>query len=224
MSKTSFELKNIKKLTNDVYFLEFESEKMLDFVSWQFITFLLPKTWFARAYSVYKKQNNSYFFIIKKLLDWRWWSKEICELKIWDKIFWVWPVWHFVLKNNSNSKLFIWTWTWIVPLYAMSSEFVENNMTWNIFLLNWNKTKNDLYEINSLQELKDKNPNFDYKIYLSREESEFEKWYVTSFLNLENISKFSEFYICWNPKMVEDVVEKLRNYWIDNSNIFTEKY
>lgn len=48
--KNIFKLLNIKKLTIDVYLLEFNSKDNFDFLPWQFITFLLPKTWLARAY------------------------------------------------------------------------------------------------------------------------------------------------------------------------------
>lgn len=222
--KNIFKLLNIKKLTIDVYLLEFNSKDNFDFSPWQFITFLLPKTWLARAYSVYYKKNNNYFFLIKKLENWRGWSKEICELNIWDEILWTKCLWNFILKNTSNSKLFIWTWTWIVPLYAMSRDFVINNIGWKILLLNWNRTKDDLYELDSLENLKNLNSNFDYKIFLSREKSQFENWYVTDFLTKENISKFSEFYICWSPVMVESACWILEKYWVEKSCIFTEKY
>jgi len=115
----NFKLIEKKNLTNDVYELVFCWEKELEIKPWQFITFLLDKIGW-RAYSILEIKWDKIILIIKKReLEnwWRWWSKLICETKIWENLKWVGPAGHFILQENNKNKLFLWTWTWIVPLY-----------------------------------------------------------------------------------------------------------
>jgi NAD(P)H-flavin reductase len=215
-----------KNLTHDVYEMVFSGEKELEMKPWQFITFLIDKIW-GRAYSILKIKWNKITLIIKKreLENWgRWWSKLICELNIWDILKWVWPAGHFILQENNKNRLFIGTWTWFVPLYNQIIWIIDKNI--KIKLLFWVKQLKDLFYIKELEEIKNQNPNFDFQIYLSREESEkYNKWYVTDFLTKNNISNFEEFYICWAPMMIESVIEKLTNLWFrEKEDIFYEKY
>lgn len=211
-----FKLINKTNLTNDVFELVFEINSQSDFKSGQFITFLLPKTWFGRAYSVLDKVWNHYYFIIKRLENWRWWSKEICDLNVWEELNWVGPTGSFILKKNSKNKLFIWTWTWIVPLYNM----IKNNKLSTSKLIWWLRQEKDLYYLNEINDLW-----VDSDIYLSQEKTDkYNYGRVTDFLENNDISDFGEYYICWNPSMVESVVDILLNKWISNEFIFTEKY
>ena len=76
-------------LTKNVFELIFEWEKELDMRPGQFITFLLDKIWW-RAYSILRLEWKKVILIIKKReLDewWRWGSKIICDLNIWEKLF-----------------------------------------------------------------------------------------------------------------------------------------
>lgn len=83
----------------------------------------------------------------------------------------------------------------------------------------------DLFYIKQLEELKKENINFDFEIYLSREETQnYNKWYVTDYINLELKNNFEEIYICWIPNMINSATEKLIEIWIEKGSIFTEMY
>lgn len=223
MAQSNFLLTKKTKLTKDVFELEFECSESLKAIAWQFITFMLPQTKFARAYSILKQIWNNFYFTIKRLEDWRGWSKEICDIEVGQTLRWIWPVGHFTLKNLEKNKLFIWTWTWIVPLYFQIKYLSEINSNIKYKLILWNRSKNDLYYIDDLNSFK--NENFDFEVYLSQEDNtEYKFWRVTDFLTKENIKDFEEFYICWNPNMVDDVSAKLSELWVWIENIFTEKY
>lgn len=234
----NFELTKKINLTNDVYEMVFKWEKELNMKPWQFITFLLEKIWW-RAYSILEIKWNEIVLIIKKreLENWgRWWSKAICEIKIWESLKWVGPAGHFWLKDTKENKLFIWTWTWLVPLYNMIIAELEKNNKNNVFLTFWVRKEEDIFYINELEKIKEKYSNFNYKIYISRVKDihelshkfnkvNFQSWYTTNYLTKENISKYSEAYICWAPWMIESTIEKLSNLWFDNwENVFFEKY
>ena len=53
-----FTLIEKKYLTSDVFELIYESKDDFEILPGQFITFLLPKTWFGRAYSVLGTQEK----------------------------------------------------------------------------------------------------------------------------------------------------------------------
>ena len=223
MAFVDFELIKKNKLTQDVFELVFSCKDFKNSLPWQFITFMLPKTRFARAYSILKQDWENFYFIIKRLENWRWWSKEICDIDVWTVLKWTLPIWHFLVQENSKNKLFIWTWTWLVPLYFQIKYLLENNFRWKYKLILWNREERDLYYIDELNSLKC--DNFDFEIYLSQENNNnFKYWRVWAFLTEENIKKFDEFYICWNPYMIDDAVSKLISLWVDKELIFMEKY
>lgn len=221
----NFELIKKEKLTHNVYELEFEWEKEFEFKSWQFITFII-EVW-GRAYSILKTNWNKITLIIKKreLSDWgRWWSKYLCELSTWDIIKWVWPAWHFVLKNNDNNKIFFGTWTWFVPLYNQIINWLNNWYKSKFKLIFWAREEKDLFYIKELNELKNKYQNFDFDIYTSNENNNYHKWYVTDYISNSDINNYNEAYLCWIPIMIDSAKEKLLEIGYKEENIFTEKY
>jgi len=223
----NFTLTKKIQLTHDVFELVFQWENEINMKPGQFITFILDNIW-GRAYSILESKWNTISFIIKKREadnGWRWWSAYICDLKVWDIIKWVWPAGHFTLKENSKNKLFIWTWTWLVPLYNQILWSIEQKQECKLTLVFWVRTLKDTFYIEKFEEIQKKYPNFDFTILLSKEKSElYQKWYVTDFLSLENIESFEEYYICWAPAMIDSTVEKLKKLWVDEENIFLERY
>jgi NAD(P)H-flavin reductase len=232
-----FKLIEKTNLTHNVFLLTFKWEKELTMKPWQFITFIID--WLGwRAYSILEIKWDKVILIIKKReLDewWRGWSKLICELEIWDSLKWVWPAWHFTLKENNYNKLFIWTGTWLVPLYNMIiSELKEKK--WNkVYFIFWVREQEDIFYINELEKIKKEYSNFNYSIYISRvkdlhefelkyKNSKINSWYTTNYLIEENIKEYNEFYICWTPMMIESSVEKLKKLNINEESIYFEKY
>jgi NAD(P)H-flavin reductase len=223
----SFTLIEKKQLTRDVFELIFQWENEINMKSGQFITFILDGIWW-RAYSVLESNWKTVSFIIKKRETdngWRGWSAYICDLEIWDIIKWVWPAGHFVLGENNKNKLFIGTWTWLVPLYNQILWSIKQKQNCNLSLVFWVRTVEDLFYIEEFEKIKKEYPSFDFTILLSQEESElYKKWYVTDFISPENIKLFEEYYICWAPAMIDSTVEKLKKLWVDEENIFLERY
>lgn len=227
MPLNKYTLTEKKSLTWDIFELTFEAKESFDFISGQFITFVIPSIW-GRAYSVLKTDWNKITLIIKKRLienGGRGWSSLICDLNIWDILNGTNPAWHFTLQNNNKNKLFIWTWTWFVPLYNQIIHSIENNLDCNLKLLFWARTLSDLFYITELEKLKIQNNNFDFEVFLSREtNTSHNSGYVTDYLTEENIKKFENYYICWIPALINSSIKILSENWIKSENIFTEKY
>ncbi len=214
-----------EKLTEDIFLLNFkrENNKKIPLCG-QFMTFLLPKSW-GRAYSILDSDGENYFFIIKRLEEWRGGSKEICDTKIGTTYKAVGPAWHFILHKTEKNKLFLCTGTGFVPLYFQILWSLKEKLSCELRLIFWVREEKDIFLEDRLNILKKENNNFDYKIYLSREEKEnYESWRITNFLTKENIANFEEFYICWNHDMIESVEEKLLELGIKQEQLFTEKF
>jgi len=221
--------KIIKKinLTPDVFEIHYKCSEKFEIKPGQFITFILPKIW-GRAYSLLEQDWNNSILIIKRVKKenwWRWGSIMLCDAEIWDEFNWVWPAGHFVLKQEDNNKLFIWTWTGLVPLYNQIVAWLERWDKSEYILLFWIRKEEDIFYKENLEKLSKKFINFKFQIYLSREESEeSKKWYVTEYLTKENLENINESYICGAPSMVESAISKLTENWINKENIYFEKY
>ena len=218
-------LKNIKNLTSDVFELEFEGDNEILAEAWQFITFLIPWIW-ARAYPILEKNWKNLKFIIKKIEienGWKWWSKFLCEQKENTVLKWIWPSWHFILKENEKNKVFLGTGTGFVTLINQIKTALEKNKKEKLKFIFWVRTSKDLFYLEELKNLKEKFSNFNFTIYLSREENkDFKKWYITD--EIKFLQDFEEAYICWSPAIVDSAKEILLKQNFLEENIFDEKY
>jgi len=224
MDLIKFELLKKKKLTEDVWELIFKTSEKKDVLAGQFVIFDIPKLdkVIKRAYSIadYNKKSWEITLIIKNI---GYWSDFICCLKQWRELRWLYPMWAFTLKNTNNNKLFISTGTWFAPIYYQAKTFLETNKENKALLLFWVRYEHNVFYKDKLEELKKKHDNFDYKIYLSREmQTWYDYWYVSSYLNSDNIAEFDEFYICWWPQVVKPIVEDLKAK--NKENIYFESY
>ncbi|MFK7780527.1 MAG: FAD-dependent oxidoreductase [Candidatus Gracilibacteria bacterium] len=233
-----FKLIEKKNLTHNVFEMIFESENEIKMKPGQFVTFLLENIG-GRAYSILKLEGKKITLIIKKReLDGggRGGSKFICELNIGDTLKGVGPAGHFLLKENSNNKLFIGTGTGFVPLFNMINYSLNKYKETEVKFIFGIREENDVFYISELEKIKKANSNFDFEIYISRVKDlyrfqnqhtdvKIHSGYTTNNLIKENIIKFKEAYICGAPTMIEGSVEKLINLgFIENENIFYEKY
>lgn len=227
MAMKPFTLIEKTALTSDVFELTFEWSEKIDMKPGQFITFILPGVG-GRAYSIADTSKNTFTLLIKRWSEengGRWGSIAICDSSTWDTLNWVGPSGHFVLTENNKNKLFIGTGTGLVPLYNQILWATDLNQTGNLTLLFGVRTLWDLFYTKELDTIKEKNWNFNYEVYLSREESEsHNKWYTIDYLTSETVEKFDEYYICWAPAMIDWAVEKLKNLWVKEENIFMERY
>ncbi len=195
-------------------------DKELTVKSGQFMSFVFnDELWeFRRSYSVAKKEWNNVTFLIKLNPDWRW-AKILNWLKWWDKVKLAWVFWDFVLTNTSDKKIFIATGTWLAPIFNMM-----NNFSWEKILFFWVKDLKDIFYIEKLKSI----ANLTVYACLSREESILENSWNIKFIKWRiDIAKFietwiikssdiQEFYLCWNPALVDWVELALKNSWIND--------
>jgi Na+-transporting NADH:ubiquinone oxidoreductase subunit F len=218
----------IKKipLTDDVYELTFIWPKDTPLIPGQFLTFFIDNVW-AKMYSILQKNWNKYSFIIKEIdikNGWQGGSTALCNLEAWDIIPAIGPVWKFTLQTNTKPKLFCGTGTGFVPLWNQITSLLGVDSQTNIKLIFWVREKKDIFYYQELSELSKKHINFSFEYYVSREEiTDYKYGRITQFIQeLKNIDSFEEFYICGNPKMVDEIALLLEQS--GKSNIYFEKY
>lgn len=202
-------------LTPDTIELQLDLQKEVSYISWQFLTFVLKDTiWeFNRSYSIANKNWNIYTFLIKLKSDGR--SGVLLKTKkIWDIIWYTSISWNFNLQNTSNTKVFIATGTWLAPIYSMLLNTPENISKKLYF---WVAKFVDLFYIEKLKKIK----NLEIKTCISQEEVEFCHFGRIDLSN-ENFEKDTEFYICWNPWVVESSKKVLNEKWF--TQVYCEEF
>ncbi|MDD4151421.1 MAG: FAD-dependent oxidoreductase [Candidatus Gracilibacteria bacterium] len=224
MGFSNYKLLEKKKLTNDVYEMIFSDGNKTSNKPGQFMTFMLPKTGFGRAYSICETSNDKYIFIIKRVENGRGGSIEITDLEIGSELKAVGPSGHFILKENNKAKIFFATGVGLAPLYNQLQSIYDSGLKYKTKLIFGLKNKEDLFYIDKFEKLKEK-IDFEYKIYLSKENDvNFEYGHITNFITKENIDGFEEFYICGNNMMMDECISKLENLGFSRENIHNEKF
>lgn len=216
-------------LTRDVFELHYRLPETIAMLPGQFFTFILPGIGW-RAYSALDIIDNTLILIIKRWSEadgGRGWSRALCDASIWEVFKLVGPAWHFVLQENTENKLFLWTGTWLVPLYNMILAWLAKKSWEKYQLVFWVRYISDMFYIDEFAKLKQQYPEkFYYHLVVSRSEWEgmIKKWYVTDFLSQKVVQDYGEFYICWAPDMIEWCQLRLGELWVDNEKIYFEKY
>jgi len=233
------------KLTEDVFLLKFsyptDTDPEWNFKAGQYMIFHLQALENGhparRLYSIASTpvQKKSLDFIIEIVPNGLG-SEVVKKMQPGDKLTMQGPAGIFTVKSPERPIVFLATGTGIAPIYSMikdclNSKFEIRNS--KIFLYWGLKYKKDVYLKNELDNLAEKNPNFQYSICLSREESVKDthclKGRVTKGLmllatNYQLLTTNFDFYICGGPHVVESLKEYLLAQGVDKKQIFSEKF
>ncbi len=202
-------------LTEDVLALSLKINSDIQVSKWQYAILTLKDfDWeFSRAYSIVSYKNNILTFWIKLKNTWRAW-RLLKQIKVWDTVKIKWIYWEFTLKDTKNPKVFIATWTWLSPIINMISYNLQSE---NNYLFFWVQKEKDLFYLDKINNIN----NIETHILLSRDDKEwFENWRID--LSKYDFDINTEFYICWNPWMVNWNIEYLTNKWF--KYIYSEKF
>ncbi len=229
MQKNQAILIKKQKLTQDVFLLKFKLKNKLIFQPGQYIIVKINNK--PRAYSIASsKFKSNQLDLIIKIIPNGLASTYFLNLFVNSKIEFFGPYGQFVLKNNSNKKIFLATGTGIAPFLSMIKSFENFSFT-----LYWGLKKfNDVFLIEEFNALKEKNKNFNFKICLSQELNtnnlnkeifdfgHVDNCFLKDFKN-KNINNF-EFYICGYKEIVISIKNQLIKNNVNNKNIIIEKF
>ena len=204
-------------LTDTVLELTIETYQEVKVLPGQWALFLFDDKEgpFQRAYSIVDQDTDNertmLVFAIKLSTNGRG-SAMLRNLHIGNDVVLKWIFGTFVLQDTQLSKVFIWTWTWIVPLLNMAKYcMTEKDLFFSV------PTKKDLFYEDRIKKIH----GLWYKIYITQETI---PGYDSGRIDLikQSFTPTTEFYICWNPDAVDDMVWKLT--FLGYKRIYTEKY
>lgn len=195
--------------------LVIETEKKHKSIPGQFVWFFWEdEEWiFQRSYSIVKQYKNQLTFTIK-LDPFGRWARILEKLIIGDKVRINGVFGNFLLQKSENPKIFIATGTWLAPIYNMMLSLAPETQKILYFSV---ATEWELFYIDKLKNIK----NLDLHIHITRENID---GYESGRVDVNSIesSPETEWYLCGNPKMVTEAVQKLQQRWF--TKIFKEEF
>ena len=149
------------------------------------------------------------------------------SLKVGDKGEFIGPSGKFILPQVLSSNLvFIATGTGISPLISMLRTLNERDCKSNIQLIFGIRNQSELFLLDEIKSFEKSKLTFKYLVCFSQLPQESVEnsvnGRVTDFIPMDN--KESQYFICGNPYMVQDVTTLLESKQIPQENIFHEKF
>jgi all-trans-retinol 13,14-reductase len=140
------------------------------------------------------------------------------------------PMGRFRLHPTPAKKIFIATGTGLAPFIPMIQAQLAVDPQTQIDLIYGVKAENDDYSLRYFHELLEFSPNFHLTLCASQQPSRLEKTKsytffagrVTDYLKSMQFDAESDYYLCGNPLMVQEVQDYLESKKV--MNIYTEKF
>lgn len=139
------------------------------------------------------------------------------------------PLGKFVLKNDVLDRpiVLIGTGSGVAPLMSMCHQFLENMHGTHLLQLLWGERfSKDFIWLDTLNKLQQEHSNFKFLPTVSRpvEGETFPQGRVTDVLNSLQLIPSTNYYLCGNRSMIEDVSKFLLGRGVWESEIFYEKF
>jgi CDP-4-dehydro-6-deoxyglucose reductase len=238
-----FKAKLIQKINivSDIWELRFEPDQEVTFMAGQYMILKVGDK--RRLYSVASPQHiTAYFDLLVQLLPQGVGSDFFRNLKVGEMAEFMGPAGQFVIRNITDSKIFLATGTGIAPIRSKIEELLRqtNKEQENLpeIVLFWGmKTLKDSYYLEEFIEKMQHNPHFKFYLCLTRENDEtvFEKPYIKKGRVQEVLTRFMhghqnsfpneyEYAICGSREMVTNVNEFLLTKNVEKQRIYFEKF
>ncbi|ROT47191.1 FAD-binding oxidoreductase [Candidatus Cardinium hertigii] len=242
MGLNPFKLKLIgyKMITHRVMQFTFIRSDGLPFVfiPGQFITFLLPQqdgTVLRRSYSLANSSEECYELEMAVApVDGGMATRTLFNLKMGDELLAVGPQGRLILKAEETPSHYILvaTGTGVAPYRSMLSliaKRLEEDTILNVTLLLGVCYAKDLLYAEDFVAFAKKNERFNFRSYLSRENTFTEGYqypgYVHSAFEMLHVNPDRDLvYLCGNPYMIDESIEKLQKMGFRPPQIKIEKY
>lgn len=168
---------------------------------------------FVRSYSIAKQEGSRFTFLIK-LTEFGRWAQLLEKIKSNANIRISWIFGNFVLADTPNPKVFIATGTGLAPIYNMVNSLPSESKKVLYFSV---ATESELFYVEQLQAI----PNLELHIHITRENIE---WFESGRVDASQIvgDSSTEWYLCGNPKMVSETIEKLKKRGFEK--IYSEEF
>jgi len=208
---------NRQMLTENVIEITIETYQEVKVIPGQWALFMFQDQEgpFQRAYSIVDRDTDNektmLIFAIKLSEDGRG-ASVLKKISIGDEVMIKWVFWHFILQDTQFPKVFIWTWAGIAPVLNMAKYCTTEK--WLFFSVS---NKKDLFYEDRIKKIH----GLGHEIYVSRESLPgYQSWRMD--FTKKHFDLNTEFYICWRPEVINDIIEKLT--FLGFKRIYSEKF
>ncbi|MFB4390785.1 MULTISPECIES: benzoate 1,2-dioxygenase electron transfer component BenC [unclassified Pseudomonas] len=229
--QASFEaaISDVRQLSQSTIALSIKSEALsrLAFLPGQYVNLKVPGSEQSRAYSFSSLQKDGEVSFLIRNVPGGLMSSFLTGLaKAGDRMSLAGPLGSFYLRPIHRPLLLLAGGTGLAPFTAMLEKIAETGSEHPLHLIYGVTHDFDLVELDRLQALAARIPNFSYSACVASPESQYpQKGYVTQHIEPGHLNDGDvDVYLCGPPPMVEAVSQHLREQGITPVNFYFEKF
>ncbi|MBC3477316.1 benzoate 1,2-dioxygenase electron transfer component BenC [Pseudomonas taiwanensis] len=229
--QASFEaaISDVRQLSESTIALSIKGESLsrLAFLPGQYVNLKVPGSDQSRAYSFSSLQKDGEVSFLIRNVPGGLMSSFLCGLaKAGDSMSLTGPRGSFYLRPIQRPLLLLAGGTGLAPFTAMLERIAEQGSAHPLHLIYGVTNDFDLVELDRLQALAARIPNFTFSACVANPQSQYpRKGYVTQHIEPRHLNDGDvDVYLCGPPPMVEAVSQYIREQGITPANFFYEKF
>ena len=229
--QASFEaaISDVRQLSASTIALSIKGEALsrLAFLPGQYVNLKVPGSEQSRAYSVSSLQKDGEVSFLIRNVPGGLMSNFLTNLaKAGDSMTLAGPLGSFYLRPIQRPLLLLAGGTGLAPFTAMLEKIAEQGSEHPLHLIYGVTNDFDLVELDRLQALAARIPNFTFSACVANPDSQYpRKGYVTQHIEPRHLNDGDvDVYLCGPPPMVEAVSQYVREQGITPANFYYEKF
>ncbi|HDS1765562.1 benzoate 1,2-dioxygenase electron transfer component BenC [Pseudomonas sp. YQ_5] len=229
--QASFEaaISDVRQLSVSTIALSIKGEALsrLAFLPGQYVNLKVPGSEQSRAYSFSSLQKDGEVSFLIRNVPGGLMSSFLTNLaKAGDSLTLAGPLGSFYLRPIQRPLLLLAGGTGLAPFTAMLEKIAEQGSEHPLHLIYGVTNDFDLVELDRLQALAARIPNFTYSACVANPDSQYpQKGYVTQHIEPRHLNDGDvDVYLCGPPPMVEAVSQYVREQGITPANFYYEKF
>jgi len=229
--QASFEaaISDVRQLSASTIALSIKGEALsrLAFLPGQYVNLKVPGSEQSRAYSFSSLQKDGEVSFLIRNVPGGLMSSFLTSLaKAGDSMSLAGPLGSFYLRPIQRPLLLLAGGTGLAPFTAMLEKIAEQGSEHPLHLIYGVTNDFDLVELDRLQALAARIPNFTYSACVANPDSQYpQKGYVTQHIEPRHLNDGDvDVYLCGPPPMVEAVSQYIREQGITPANFYYEKF
>lgn len=229
--QASFEaaISDVRQLSESTIALSIKGEALnrLAFLPGQYVNLKVPGSEQTRAYSFSSLQKDGEVSFLIRNVPGGLMSSFLTSLaKAGDQMTLAGPLGSFYLRAIQRPLLLLAGGTGLAPFTAMLEKIAEQGSEHPLHLIYGVTNDFDLVELDRLQALAARIPNFTFSACVANPDSQYpQKGYVTQHIEPRHLNDGDvDVYLCGPPPMVEAVSHYIREQGITPANFYYEKF
>ncbi|MFV3291401.1 benzoate 1,2-dioxygenase electron transfer component BenC [Pseudomonas sp. NY11955] len=229
--QASFEaaISDVRQLSASTIALSIKGDALsrLAFLPGQYVNLKVPGSEQSRAYSFSSLQKDGEVSFLIRNVPGGLMSSFLTNLaKTGDSMSLAGPLGSFYLRPIQRPLLLLAGGTGLAPFTAMLEKIAEQGSEHPLHLIYGVTNDFDLVELDRLQALAARIPNFTYSACVANPDSQYpQKGYVTQHIEPRHLNDGDvDVYLCGPPPMVEAVSQYVREQGITPANFYYEKF